>query len=120
MLTFLDLCADNDVKGYPQIDLYIDGQRISEYKLDRNYDFVRKWIEEEANKYARTIVLGTDEEGDTTENATPVAVPNTKGKVVEVSPQELRKVKEEGPVFVDFYAPWCPQYVTAVGAGLTD
>lgn len=80
---------------------------MDEFKEDRLYDFLSKWIDDQAVAYARTIVLGTEDE-DTTNNA-PYRRPNPDGKVVEVNEEQLKAYKEEGPVFVDFYAPWCGQ-----------
>jgi thiol-disulfide isomerase/thioredoxin len=91
----------------PQLELYVDGKRIKEYNDDRNYDFLSKWINDEAVAYARTIVLGSGE--DTTTESEPYRHPNPEGKVVEVDAKELQKFKDEGPVFIKFYAPWCTQ-----------
>lgn len=82
---------------------------MSEYKKDRNYDWVRQWIEEESNNYARSIVLGLGTDADDTADSTHLIRQNPKGKVMDVTPQELQKYKNEGPVFVDYYAPWCTQ-----------
>lgn len=122
-----DLCVDNGITGCefilppngqrfpstftdlhlsdPQINLYVDGQFEEEYKDDRGYPILSQWIDDKATKYAQEAVLGLDanEEGRATK------LPNPEGKVVEVNEDALDMYKADGPVLVDFFAPWCSQ-----------
>lgn len=91
--------------------LYADGKEIGEYKLDRAYPILDGWIEEKALAYARNEPLG--EKATTDEEEEPHSPqshrPNPEGKVVETDDAGLEQLKAEGPVFVDFFAPWCSQ-----------
>lgn len=39
----------------------MDGQFVEEYRDDRNYDYLSKWIEDKALAYANSLTLGVDE-----------------------------------------------------------
>ncbi|EIW69209.1 hypothetical protein TREMEDRAFT_44374 [Tremella mesenterica DSM 1558] len=98
-----DLCNTNNIKYYPQLILYTDGQPIT-YSGDRTYAALSKYIEDYAMEYARGYLLSKDSEQEV---VSAYGRPNVEGKVVEVDESSLERIKEEGPVLVDFFAPWC-------------
>ncbi len=94
----------------PSIILYADGKEIGEYKEDRAYPILDAWIEEKALAYVRGELGKTVDEGEQEEQRpTQLSRPNPEGKVVEVDEAGLEALKANGPVFVDFFAPWCGQ-----------
>lgn len=69
----------------------------------RYYESLTTYINDEADKYAKTLKLETGDDGDASH------VPNADGMVKEVDDDALEQLREEGPVLVKFFAPWCPQ-----------
>lgn len=69
----------------------------------RYYDLLDTYIDEEADKYAKglKVDLGDDESRN--------YVPNADGLVKEVGDEGLEQLREEGPVLVKFFVPWCAQ-----------
>ncbi|WVR04133.1 protein disulfide-isomerase domain [Kwoniella sp. DSM 27419] len=98
-----DLCNENGIKFYPQLVPYVDGEPLPHYKGDRSYADLSKFIEEHSNNYVQKLLSASDAEGDAEHSGRP----NPDGKVVEVDEAALEVYKSAGPVFVDFYAPWC-------------
>lgn len=96
--------------------LYADGKEVGEYKEDRAYPLLDAWIEAKALAYARGEPLAeTTTEAEVEEQRpTQMSRPNPEGKVVEVDEAGLEALKTNGPVFVDFFAPWCSQLVERI------
>lgn len=76
--------------------------------MDRALPILDGWIEEKALAYARGEMAGSDDEDSDTKLAKKTR-PNPEGKVVEVDEAGLDRVIADGPVLVDFFAPWCTQ-----------
>ncbi|KAF4574508.1 hypothetical protein EYR36_005850 [Pleurotus pulmonarius] len=100
-----DLCDEHNVKGYPQMNLYQDGEYKEYYRGVRDYDLLTAYI----TKHAQP--------GPSTEPQTHVAAPveteepakllGTTGRVIELNEQNFESVVGEGATFVKFFAPWC-------------
>lgn len=90
----------------PQLNLYADGKFVGEFNKVRDYNLLVEYIRDNVEQYTEGK-LGK-EEGEAVED-TPKSFyrPNAKGQVVEVDATSLARFKSEGPVFVDFFAPWC-------------
>ncbi|KAL1410129.1 hypothetical protein Q8F55_004132 [Vanrija albida] len=104
-----DLCDDNGVQGYPQINLYIDGKMVTEFTSSREFDDVQDFIEKHALNYARNTVMGgsDDSDNDTPLKSSEFKRTNPSGEVQEVDEAGFNELKSQGPVLVEFYAPWC-------------
>lgn len=90
----------------PQIILYKDGQP-TQYSGERTYEKLEEFIETHSSEYARTqlpMAPSESEGGSATRTK-----PNPEGRVMEVDEKELDVFTRQGPVLVDFYAPWCSQ-----------
>ncbi|KAJ7067835.1 protein disulfide isomerase [Mycena amicta] len=83
-----DLCDANGVKGYPQMNLYRDGEFVEKYKGSRDLD--------------QRLPLPPPP-------PPPSTAPriNTNGQVIALTPDTFRDTVEQGPSFIKFYAPWC-------------
>jgi thioredoxin-like negative regulator of GroEL len=95
----------NALTSDPQIVLYKDGQP-TQYSGERTYEKLEEFIETHSSEYARTQLPMAPSEPDGSVSRTK---PNPEGRVMEVDEKELDVFTRQGPVLVDFYAPWCSQ-----------
>jgi thiol-disulfide isomerase/thioredoxin len=101
-LNATDLCDANKVKGYPQLNLYRDGEFVEKYKANRDYDLLTKYIDKHAPPPKAPSPPSPPA-------APPVHAPavNSKGEVTVLDPDNFHAHLEQGPAFIKFYAPWC-------------
>lgn len=95
----IDLCSDNQVRGYPSIFIHEDGKKLQDYNGNRQLDdlkqFVKKFV-----KSPETSPMEVEEE--------KLPVVNTKGQVLPISDAAtFAETLRQGPAFVKFFAPWC-------------
>lgn len=118
-----DLCRDNNVDGYPQMNLYRDGQFVDTYKKARDFELITAYLDE----HIEPKETSTPEPTPTPVPSPPVvSVPtpdtreliaetfklpdektyNSAGNVVILNEKSFTDTVAEGHVFVKFYAPW--------------
>ncbi|KAG6374901.1 thioredoxin-like protein [Boletus reticuloceps] len=122
-----DLCNDNGISGYPQMNLYRDGEFVETYNTDREFHFLIEFLQERAEPQ------GTSQKEDVPTSAeqaatptptpspspspsptadrlvvqTPRTNPNPSGTVVSLNVQTFDHFLAQGPAFIKFFAPWC-------------
>lgn len=89
-----------------RVPRYKDGQP-SQYSGDRSYDNLAEFIESSASEYASAQLPMAPSDSDSVTALR--AKPNPDGRVMEVDEAGLDSMIRQGPVLVDFYAPWCGQ-----------
>lgn len=101
---FTDLCSENDVSGYPQLNLYKDGKFVEVFKEARDLDKLRDYIASHAEPRA----VQAPAKGKVTEASVEEAVEehNPNGNVVVLTDATFDKAIQDGHIFVKFYAPW--------------
>lgn len=107
-----DLCSENGINGYPQINLYKDGVFIETFKGSRDHNRIADFLKthtsvslpvtppEPAAPHAPPVV----EEPVIPEE--PAIVYNPTGQVLKLTLETFSAVAKEGNVFVKFFAPW--------------
>jgi thioredoxin-like negative regulator of GroEL len=85
---------------------YKDGQP-TQYSGERSYEKLEEFIDTHSSEYAQAQLPMAPSEPDVV--SAPRTKPNPEGRVMEVDELELDKFIRQGPVLVDFYAPWCGQ-----------
>lgn len=88
------------------MDRYKDGQP-TQYSGDRSYEHLSDYIETSASEYASTQLPMAPSDSDSV--TISKGRPNPDGRVMEVDEAGLDAMIRQGPVLVDFYAPWCGQ-----------
>lgn len=84
---------------------YEDGQESEKYTGDRSYDTLAHFIDTQSKRYIRSLgAKGADPSGQSVASTTGGI--NVDGIAEEVDQTKLEQLKEAGPVFVKFYAPW--------------
>jgi len=118
-----DLCRENNVDGYPQMNLYRDGRFVDTYKKAREFDLITAYLDEHIQPKAEPTPEPTpppppppiipDPTHDTKELiAETFKLPDEKtynpsGNVVVLNDKLFADTVAEGHVFVKFFAPWC-------------
>ncbi|KAF9425210.1 hypothetical protein BGZ94_007749 [Podila epigama] len=88
-----DLCEDNNVQGYPSMQLFRGGKHVDDYNGARTTEDLGAYAEKKANEYNEKVA-----ETDT---------PNPQGKVVALDSKDYKDTIQNGPWLVEYYAPWC-------------
>jgi thioredoxin domain-containing protein 5 len=121
-----DLCEENKIKYFPQLNLYRNGEFVDTFEGVREYDTLLKYM----NKHAEPTATSTSTSTPTPQAPpsatspstvelptvtksvevlhvqTPRADANPSGSVLELGPHNFRDVVDQGPVFVKYFAPW--------------
>ena len=126
---FQDLCSENGVTGYPQMNLYHDGEFVESYNADREFHLLveyltahaeSKGVSEEETDLAEDVPapapISTAQDVAPTPTLSPIAKPlvvqnphadaNPSGTVVSLDVQTFDNFLTQGPAFIKFFAPW--------------
>ncbi|KAG6329791.1 hypothetical protein ID866_9299 [Astraeus odoratus] len=120
-----DLCSAKGVTGYPQMNLYRDGEFVEMFKGNREFQLLVDYLVEHAEPKPTPApepepVVG-EEEPVVEPTPEPIATPepeplhvqtprvdfNPAGEVAMLNAQTFDRFLADGPVFVKFFAPWC-------------
>ncbi|KAF5390461.1 hypothetical protein D9757_005238 [Collybiopsis confluens] len=99
-----DLCNSNGVKGYPQMNIYKDGEFVETFKGARELPRLTEFLKRHAPAAPPPFVKDADEE---IIQETPDTNANPTGNVMVLNDSNFDSTLSEGPAFVKFYAPWC-------------
>ncbi|KAF8451098.1 thioredoxin-like protein [Boletus edulis BED1] len=120
-----DLCNDNGISGYPQMNLYRDGEFVETFNTDREFHLLIEFLQERAEPQGTSQKedVPTPAEQAATATATPSPSPsptadrlvvqtprtnaNPSGTVVSLNVQTFDHFLAQGPAFIKFFAPWC-------------
>ncbi|EIN04376.1 thioredoxin-like protein [Punctularia strigosozonata HHB-11173 SS5] len=105
-----DLCTANGVKGYPQMNLYKNGEFIETWHKARNYDDLLAYLRQHAEpSHPHTLPpYDAASDADLDADLPPAGVdPNPHGEVLSLNSKNFYGYLSEGPLFVKFFAPWC-------------
>jgi len=95
------LCDKNGVIGYPSLFLYKDGEKVDEFKSNRELDTLKTFLGE------HIVTKPPIKEAPAPEKQPPKPTVNLSGEVISLSLDSFYKTLDEGAAFVKFYAPWC-------------
>ncbi|KAF9224446.1 thioredoxin-like protein, partial [Gyrodon lividus] len=115
-----DLCTENGVTGYPQMNLYHNGEFLDTYNADRDFGLLVDYLVAHAEpegihladliKEQPAIPTLTPIQTPAVEHLvvqTPRAAANSNGEVVSLDAQTFNSFLAQGPAFIKFFAPWC-------------
>lgn len=129
---FADLCNENGVTGYPQMNLYRNGEFAKTFDGDRESYFLVEFLEKHAEPEgtSKEVDMSTPEPTDQVASPAPAPTPtpmpapdklvvqtprtdtNPSGTVVSLDVQNFDSFLTQGPAFIKFFAPWfvrpCP------------
>ncbi|KDQ65138.1 hypothetical protein JAAARDRAFT_43901 [Jaapia argillacea MUCL 33604] len=99
-----DLCKDNGVDGYPQMNLYRNGEYVETYKKPRSFEQLTAYLAKHAEPSTPPPVI---QENPREEEPVPPAIVNPSGTVLVLDETSFPQVVAQGPIFIKFFAPWC-------------
>ncbi|KAG8995766.1 hypothetical protein FRB94_011656 [Tulasnella sp. JGI-2019a] len=120
-----DLCAAQKIQHYPDMKLYRNGTELETFNQERSKEILVEYINSkiaEHTQYTSTAKAAENVQGGVAPppEAVPVDSPppppsppaiqkvvNPLGTVSSLSVKNFAIVRDEGPVFVKFFAPWC-------------
>lgn len=97
------------MKGYPQMNIYVNGEDVEQFQGAREWDKLVPFID----KYAvhKPSEPSTEQNKPNTEEERVDQIPenalNKDGMVKALTSQTFDSFLDEGPAFIKFYAPWC-------------
>lgn len=106
-----DLCTENGVNGYPQMNLYHDGEFVQTFKGVRSRERLETFLTQYASVTPRPPPAAAAEiehhDLQTPHPPEPPADdPNPSGEVLALTSATFQPAIEKGNVFVKFFAPW--------------
>ncbi|KAJ3713890.1 thioredoxin-like protein [Lentinula raphanica] len=99
-----DLCNANNVKGYPQLNLYNNGEFVETFKGGRDLDRLTEFVKRHAPPPPSEVQPAVDTVEDEVSSG---PTPNLSGSVLVLNDSNFQSALQEGPAFVKFFAPWC-------------
>lgn len=112
-----DLCTENGVTGYPQMNLYRNGQFVETFTKDRDFDILVDFLLARAEPTANSLSSPTAvEQEEMAAEIVPVndnsviqvsqAESNPLGEVISLTSETFDDFVAQAPTFVKFFAPW--------------
>ncbi|KAL1747767.1 thioredoxin-like protein [Schizophyllum fasciatum] len=99
-----DLCNANGVKGYPQMNMFYNGEMVEQFRDAREPDILKAFIQK--HRDAHQNEAPPPPPPPAAEAAAPVVL-NPTGTVLVADEKVLPATLALGPAFIKFYAPWC-------------
>ncbi|XP_075682772.1 thioredoxin domain-containing protein 5 isoform X2 [Rhinoderma darwinii] len=93
-----DLCSDHQVRGYPTLLWFRNGEKVDQYKGKRDLDSMKEFAESQ-------LKTADDKEGDIPAQAEEAA--ELESKVLFLTESNFDQTVATGVSFIKFYAPWC-------------
>ncbi|KAM4688073.1 thioredoxin domain-containing protein 5 [Discoglossus pictus] len=94
-----ELCSDHQVRGYPTLLWFKNGEKVDQYKGKRDLDSLKEYAESQLK------TADVDEEDEAPAEADePAAV---ESKVLTLTESNFDETVATGVSFIKFYAPWC-------------
>lgn len=100
-----EVCSDNQVRGYPTLLFFKDGEKVDQYRGKRDLDSLKEFVD----GHVKASMEADDQEGaKANEVPVPSAEPEKEeSKVVVLSEVNFDEIVGKGLTFIKFYAPWC-------------
>ncbi|KAI0052647.1 thioredoxin-domain-containing protein [Auriscalpium vulgare] len=107
-----DLCTENGVNGYPQMNLYQDGTLLQVFHGSRSRERITAFISEHTTVTPQSRVSSSSDETNSHDlksphSDVPVVADNPNGEVLVLTQETFSGAVAQGNIFVKFFAPWC-------------
>ncbi|NP_001080444.1 thioredoxin domain containing 5 L homeolog precursor [Xenopus laevis] len=97
-----ELCSEYQVRGYPTLLWFRNGEKVDQYKGKRDLDTMKEYAESQLKPAEEK------KEEEQKKEATPPQVQEpVESKVLSLSESNFDQTVATGVSFIKFYAPWC-------------
>ncbi|XP_051538431.1 thioredoxin domain-containing protein 5-like isoform X1 [Myxocyprinus asiaticus] len=101
-----EVCSDNQVRGYPTLLFFTDGQKVDQYRGKRDLDSFKEFVDNLVKALASKDEPVAEE--DHTHDIPPSAEPDKQeSSVLVLTESNFDETVAKGFSFIKFYAPWC-------------
>ena len=112
-----DLCSKNKVDGYPQMNLYRNGEFVETFRQSREHDILTNYLVSHAEPRNPPAAESTPEDNVAVDPIEPENDPlveeyvsrqdmNPQGLVLSLDEKNYQQTVDNGHVFIKFFAPW--------------
>ncbi|KAJ8279596.1 hypothetical protein COCON_G00066620 [Conger conger] len=99
-----EVCSDNQVRGYPTLLFFKDGEKADQYRGKRDLDSLKEFVD----GHIKAAVDTADDEAQADEVVPPSEEPaQEESQVLVLSESNFDETVAKGLSFIKFYAPWC-------------
>ncbi|XP_068092966.1 thioredoxin domain-containing protein 5 [Hyperolius riggenbachi] len=101
-----DLCSDHQVRGYPTLLWFRNGEKADQYKGKRDLDSLKEYVENQL----KVADSKEDDDDDDDDDAPPPQAEQpvaAESKVLTLTENDFDQTVAKGISFIKFYAPWC-------------
>ncbi|KAG0047876.1 hypothetical protein BGZ83_007141 [Gryganskiella cystojenkinii] len=106
-----DICDDNNVRGYPSLQLFHDGKSIQSYDGPRDLSDMKEFADKKAYEYSARRPSQDQDQGKGSTLGAPNPDVNPSGEVIVLDSKTYASSLQGGgggaPWLVEYYAPWC-------------
>ncbi|XP_053322766.1 thioredoxin domain-containing protein 5 [Spea bombifrons] len=95
-----ELCSQNQVRGYPTLLWFRNGEKVDQYKGKRDLDSLKEYVESQ-------LKSAEDKEDDGAPPQKEEPAPVVESKVLTLTENNFDQTVATGISFIKFYAPWC-------------
>ncbi|KAJ1200549.1 hypothetical protein NDU88_004372 [Pleurodeles waltl] len=99
-----ELCTGNQVRGYPTLLFFKNGEKVDQYKGKRDLDSLKEYIDSQTKVSEEVVELVDEPADEPKQEAEPV---KDESNVLTLSEADFDKTVATGLTFIKFYAPWC-------------
>ena len=100
-----ELCTEHQVRGYPTLLWFKNGEKVDQYKGKRDLDSIKEFIDSQTKVALDDLPAALDEPAEQPKHETEPA--KEESKVLLISESDFDKTVATGLTFIKFYAPWC-------------
>nr|XP_060630771.1 thioredoxin domain-containing protein 5 [Anolis sagrei ordinatus] len=101
-----EVCSANQVRGYPTLFWFKDGEKVDQYKGKRDLDSLKEYVDSQLKNSKEASDDVKPSEAPPAPPPQEIA-PEEEGKVLSLSEKDFDEEVAKGITFIKFYAPWC-------------